>query len=156
MECIAKSPIRSSENKTCDLYLSNINGSNLNPYANHFCPTKSLNNIFTLNNFPKNINFVYANVQGYLETCHMDEFMNEISKTNNIHVCAIAETLRNRTNSNKSIELNGFKVFRSDRISRKNDKNKGGGVMLYVKNNFGCRILKRSFDDNCGIEGAEF
>lgn len=134
------------------------NQSNLNPIAQHFCPSKQFNNIHTMNNFPKNLNFVYGNTQGLLEGCHLDEFSNEISKTKNIHVCAISETwLRNRVNTNKSVEISGFKIYRSDRKFSERDRNKGGGVALYVKNNFGCRILMRSSDaSDLNIIGAEF
>lgn len=129
----------------------------LNPNVMPFCPSKKLNNILTANNFPKNLNFVYSNLQGMLEACHYDEFINEISKSNNIHICAITETwLRHGVNSNKSMNMNEFRIFRSDRKPRKNDRNKGGGVALFVKSNIGCKLLKRSFDDDNDIVGAEY
>lgn len=122
-----------------------------------FCPSSHFNNIYACNLFPRNINFVYSNLQGMLEGCHFEEFTNEVSRTRAIHVYALVETwLRRGINSNKSVGIRGFKVFRSDRVSRISDRNKGGGVALYVKDGLQCVILVRSQDDNCGIENAEF
>lgn len=129
----------------------------LDPVASIFCPSKRFNNIYTANKFPRNINFVYSNLQGMLEAGHFDEFINEISKTKHIHFCVVVETwLRRGVNSDKSIQIEGFKVFRSDRKLLKNDRNKGGGVAIYVKTNFKCSVIRKSYDDNSEITGAEY
>lgn len=129
----------------------------LNPLSSLFCPSRKLNNIYFGNSYPGNFNLVYANLQGMLENCHLDEFMNEVSKSNNIHSYAIVETwLRKGVNSNKSIEINGFKVLRSDRVGKKDDRNKGGGVALYIRNGVNSKILLRSSDNNYNIDNAEF
>lgn len=93
--------------------------------AEVFCPSKRRNNISTINNFPKNVNLIYSNLQGMLEGCHFDQFSNEINKVKNVHFGAVAETwLRNGVNTNKSIAIPGFKIVRSDRRSSTNDRNK--------------------------------
>lgn len=71
-------------NDTCN---SIVNESILNPLAKYFCPTNTMNDIFAVNHFPKNLNFVYANLHGLLEACHLCEFVNKISKTYNIISC---------------------------------------------------------------------
>lgn len=129
----------------------------LNPHANYFCPTKKYNNIHFGNNFPKNLNFIYTNLQGMLEACHFDEFKNEVCKSKNIHIYAICETwLRQGVHSNKTMEIDGFKLFRSDRLAKSNDNNKGGGVILYVKKGIGSKIIIRSSDNNHDIKNSEF
>lgn len=70
----------------------NTNSRELNALAVPFCQSSKLNGVLSANNFPKNLNLVYANLQGMLEACHFDEFVNEISKTKKIHICAIVET----------------------------------------------------------------
>lgn len=55
--------------------------SKLNPDGIIFCPPKRFNNITIANNYPKDLNFVYANLQGMLESCHFDEFTNELNRT---------------------------------------------------------------------------
>lgn len=98
--------------------ISNI--SSLSPMASPFCPTGSLKNVLIANRFPTNMNFIYSNLQGMLEACHFDEFLNEVNKTKNIHFYAVVETwLRNGINSNKSVNVVGYNVFRSDRKSKK-------------------------------------
>lgn len=98
--------------------ISNISG--LNPMASSFCPTGNLKNVLVANRFPTNMNFIYSNLQGMLEACHFDEFLNEVNKTKNIHFYAVVETwLRNGINSNKSVNVDGYNVFRSDRKSKK-------------------------------------
>lgn len=128
-----------------------------NTSAIPFCPSGKIRNVQIANIFPKNLNLVYANLQGMLEACHFDEFVNEISKTKNIHMCPIVETwLRHGVNTNKSVNMDGFKIFRSDRKTGKRDRNKGGGVALYVKTDFGCKIIKKSSDIGSEITGAEY
>lgn len=135
----------------------NNSNSELNASSMPFCPSGKIKNVQIANNFPKNVNLVYANLQGMLEACHLDEFVNEISKTKNIHLCAIVETwLRHGVNTNKSVNIDGFKIFRSDRKSSKRDRNKGGGVALYVKTDFVCKVVKKSSDIGCEIRGTEY
>lgn len=89
---------------------------NLNPTAEVFCPSKRSNNIASMNNFPRNVNLIYSNLQGMLEGCHLEEFRNEIVKTKGVHILAITESwLRNGVNTNKTINIPGFRVLRSDR-----------------------------------------
>lgn len=129
----------------------------LNPNASIFCPSKHTNNIETLNKFPRNINLVYSNLQGMLQGCHFDQFSNELGRNKNVQFIAITETwLRNGVNSNKSINIPSFKVLRSDRHSSGFDKNRGGGVALYVKQNIKTKVILRSFDGESKIENAEF
>lgn len=128
----------------------------MNTNAIIFCPSASKNNIRILNNYPKNINLIYANLQGMLEACHLDEFKIEIMKAKNLDFIAVCETwLRNRINSNKSVEIPGFKIYRSDRKASNKDKNKGGGVALYVKTGIKTKILTKSSNDN-SIEFADY
>lgn len=143
--------------KYVDLESRVVENHRLNVNANIFCPSKNNNSIIACNRFPKDLNVIYCNLQGMLEGCHFDELKNEISKTNNIHIIAITETwLRNRINANKTIEIAGFKVLRSDRRSSDSDANKGGGVMLYAKQSMRTKIIARSFDDKYNIAGVEF
>lgn len=100
---------------------------------------------------------MYSNLQGMLEANHFDEFSNKIYEMKNIHLCAISETwLRDKINTNKSININGFKIYRSDRIGKKGDHNKGGGVALYVRENIKCKIILKSSINNCGINHCDF
>lgn len=89
--------------------------------------------------------------------CHFDEFTNEIGKSKNIHFLAISETwLRNKINTNKSVEIPGYKILRSDRLFSKFDKNKGGGVALYVKIGIQSKILSKSSDECCTFKNIDF
>lgn len=135
------------------LYVSKLNLS-----AEIFCPTKNRNNISTINNFPININLIYSNLQGMFEGCHFDEFTNEIFKVlKNLHFIAISETwLRSGVNTNKSMTIPGFKVLRSDRRTSIGDRNKGGGVALFVKQNIKTKILMKSADNENNIENVEY
>lgn len=129
----------------------------LNPLANNFCPSNNQNSIRFSKKSNGCLNCVYSNLQGMLEACHIDEFANEVTKIKDVHVCAIAETwLRNKINTNKSVAINGFNIYRSDRIGKKGDHNKGGGVALYVRNNIKCKILLKSSSDNNEIKNAEY
>lgn len=61
-----------------------------------------MNDISSVNNFPRNVNVIYSNLQGMLEGCHFEEFRNELNKAKNVHFIAIVETwLRSGLNANK-------------------------------------------------------
>lgn len=59
------------------------------------------------------------------------------------------------TRQNK-YKINGFKVFRSDRLERKGDRNKEGGVALYVRENIKCKVIIKFSSNNCEINNCDF
>lgn len=129
----------------------------LNPSSAIFCPTSRVKCVSQFNEFPKNFNLVYANLQGMFEACHFDEFRNAISKSKHVSCMVIVETwLRHRVNQNKTCAIQGFKLFRSDRHSRSGDRNKGGGVAMYVADGLRVNTLERSFTNDHGILNTDF
>lgn len=113
----------------------NFFSSNLDASAPIFCPTSSVRCVTGFGDFPTNFNLIYSNLQGIFEACHFDEFKLEIAKSKHISCIVIVETwLRRGVNQNKTCDIPGFTLHRSDRHSRKNDRNKGGGVAVYVAN----------------------
>lgn len=142
-----------------DLNLNSLNNQSIsdgnrtfNPLANIFCPTSSVKCVSRFNDFPNNFNLVYANLQGMLEACHLDELKNAISKSKHVSCMVVVETwLRHRVNQNKTCAINGFNFFRSDRHSRKDDRNEGGGVAIYVADG-----MERSFINDHGILYVDF
>lgn len=131
--------------------------SSLNPIAPIFCPTSSVKCVSKFNQFPKCFNLVYANLQGMFEACHFDEFKLAISGSKHISCMVIVETwLRHGVNPNKTCSISGYKIYRSDRHSRNGDRNKGGGVAIYVADGLKVNILERSFRTNHEILYADF
>lgn len=125
---------------------SNVSSMNLqdilNPNSNTFCPSKNINKLNAFKNNQNFSNLIFTNLQGMLEGCHFEEFTNEINKSKNIDFIAICETwLRNKIHTNEIVEINGFKIHRSDRKTNGKDKNKGGGVALYVRNNIKTKCI---------------
>lgn len=140
---------------------SNFNSpsSQLSPNAKVFCPSVNFNSVECFNklNGKFNLNIVYSNLQGMLDANHLDEFKSEICKSTKIHLLICVETwLRNEIHNNSIINVPGYNIFRSDRISCDADRNRGGGVAIYVKNNLRVKVLERSFGNNHSIIGAEF
>lgn len=64
----------------------------LNPLVDNFCPNNKQSSIRFSKKLKGNLNCVYSNLQGMLEACHLDEFINEVLKSNEVHLCAITET----------------------------------------------------------------
>lgn len=129
----------------------------LNPSASIFCPTSKVKCVSRFNDFPKNFNLVYANLQGMFEACHFDEFKHAISKSKYISCMAVVETwLRHGVNQNKTCAIAGYKIFRSDRHSKKGDRNKGGGVAIYIADGLKANVLERSFKNNHDILNVDF
>lgn len=52
--------------------------------------------------------------------------------------------------------MNEFKIHRSDRKQNASDRNKGGGVALYVRIGIKTKIIIKSSENNHGILNAEF
>lgn len=48
------------------------------------------------------------------------------------------------------------KVIRADRKSKPRDRNKGGGVAMFVLKNLKTKVISNSFKDNAEIENVEF
>lgn len=67
-----------------------------------------------------------------------------------------SETFLRASNTNKSVEIDGYKLIRADRVGRKNDRNKGGGVAVYLKTNFKYKIILNSFQNNHGFKFLDF
>lgn len=131
--------------------------SNLDASAPIFCPTSSVRCVTGFGDFPTNFNLTYSNLQGISEACHFDEFKLEIAKSRHISCIVIVETwLRRGVNQNKTCDIPGYTLHRSDRHSRKNDRNKGGGVAVYVANGLKVNTVERSFLNDHGISGSEF
>lgn len=59
-----------------------------------------------------------------------------------LSLIGIVETWLKQSNTNKSVELNGYTIVRSDRSSR--TKKRGGGVALYVKKGLKFTVVARS------------
>lgn len=150
---------QSSENQSTNLHtisddmtLPKENACSLNPHASIFCPTANVKCVSRFNEFRKNLNLVYSNLQGMFEAGHFDEFKNAIAKSKHIDCIVIVESwLRRGVNQNKTCAIGGYNLFRSDRHARKNDHNKGGGVIVYVANGLKVKTIERSFNKRSGI-----
>lgn len=119
------------------------------------CANNKFNSLNSFNAFPNNFNFFHSNVQGLLEGVHFDQLKNLLFKCKNISSIAISETFLRKSNTNKSVHLEGFKIIRADRKGKKGDRNKGGGVAIYVQNNLKTKIILDSTAD-FGIKNVEF
>lgn len=69
-----------------------------------------------------------------------------------VDVVALQETWLNENIADSDVDIKGFSVFRTDR--KHSQKEKGGGVLLYVSNNF-CerktRVVKQLANDNLDL-----
>lgn len=130
-------------------------GRNLN-IVNAACDRQMMSALQSFNTFLSCFNFCHSNVQGLLEGAHFDQLNNLISKFNCLSLIAISETFLRASNTNKSVEIDGYKLIRADRVGRKNDRNKGGGVAVYLKTNFKYKIILNSFKNNHGFKFIDF
>lgn len=82
------------------------------------------------------VNFCHLNVSSIKPK--MDE-LRSVFRDTNAHVISFSETWLKSYNTNKSVEIEGYKLLRCDRRLRKS-----GGVAIYLKNNVKFRILASS------------
>lgn len=120
------------------------------------CARNNLNTINRFNAFKNNFNFCHANVQGLLCGSHYDELKSLVSRNDFVSLFAISESWLRSSNTNKSVNIDNFKVIRSDRKGKPGDRNKGGGVAIYLRKNFRHKILLNSNKDNLGVDNIEF
>lgn len=119
------------------------------------CP-KKVKSVNVLNQFKGGFSFVSVNVQGILDACHFDELKMLLNGNSNVNSIAIVETWLRSSNTNKSIDIPGYKIIRSDRKSKSGDRNKGGGVAIFVLKNLKTKVILNSSKDNAQIENVEF
>lgn len=82
----------------------------------------------------KFLKIIHFNAQGLLEGMHFEQICDVINKFK-LDIIAISETWLNQAISNKTMSINGYQVFRSDRnFNRSIIKKGGGGVCMYVRN----------------------
>lgn len=74
---------------------------------------------------------------------------NMYTNTYNFDIIALTETWLDETVIDSEIALPGYKFFRSDRDFQKTNKCRAGGLLLYVRDFYNCRILS---EHNAGVE----
>lgn len=90
-------------------------------------------------------NFVHLNARSLCPDVKLDEFKYTFSNVN-IHAIAVSETWFKTKDTMSRVNLHGYKLYRNDRHQRR-----GGGVAVYVKDNFKCRVLTKS-ERNAKVE----
>lgn len=89
-----------------------------------------------------NIIILNLNAQGLLEGNHFEQMCTYIND-NRIDIISVEETWLNTTVNNKSVDIEGYKICRSDRNLRRAKKKKGGGVCMYVRNDLKFNVVER-------------
>jgi hypothetical protein len=155
--CHLKSSNTRNSYNLIDVLAAN-NNSQFSNFKNYFSNNQCSKTVSLaiLNKFSNHFNFFHANVQGILEGAHLDQLKNLICNNDSLSLIAISETFLRHSNTNKSVEIENFKIIRSDRIGNKNDRNKGGGVAIYLHKNFKYKILLNSNKDNLNINFIDF
>lgn len=72
---------------------------------------------------------------------NIENYRNFISNSE-LNIFAVVETWLKPSNTNKSVELEGYSIVRSDRCDKK--KTRGGGVAFYVKKNLKYSVITKS------------
>lgn len=77
--------------------------------------------------------------------CNVENYR-ELIGNSNLSVLAIVETWLKPSHTNKSVELEGYTLTRSDRNSK--TKSRGGGVAFYLKKNVKFSVIAKSENDS--------
>lgn len=92
------------------------------------------------NSAPTGFSFIHVNIQSL--TPHLDELRCDLS-TKRPAAVFLSETWLNSAHDDGSLTVNGYKLFRNDRSSDR----RGGGVAIFLKNQYKARILSKSTKD---------
>lgn len=101
-----------------------------------------------LNFHEKNLNIIHVNSQGLLDSSHFNELQLHVARQKNIDVILISESWLRKSIPNKAVSLPNFKIYRCDRPKRKGDKDRGGGVVVYVANQYKSKIIASLIGSN--------
>lgn len=101
---------------------------------------KTFTMIRVLANITKGLKVTHINAQSL--HCKIDEFR-YVFENSNIDVICVSETWFRYNTTDNVYELQGYRLFRADRIKH------AGGVAIYVKNGIKCKVIKKS---ECGDE----
>ena len=82
------------------------------------------------------VKIVHLNIRSLKNKTHFIEITNFI-KLNNVDVLTLSETWLNTTTKNYEIAIEGYKLFRLDRLRKK-----GGGVCAYIRHNIKASVIK--------------
>ena len=69
--------------------------------------------------------------------------------TPKIEIITLSETLLTQTYPSKLCELNGYKIFRQDRIRSQNTKKRGGGLITYIQDDLADSAVELSKLSRC-------
>ena len=84
----------------------------------------------------KRISIIHLNAQSLKNRVHFPE-VKELAQAHDFDIFAVSETWFNTTVTNASIHIEGYNIYRLDRL-----KKSGGGVCAYVKSNLKTKVLK--------------
>lgn len=105
----------------------------------------------------KYVTLLNINVQGIRDATHFDHLILNVNKINPDFI-AIQETWLRSYHSNKSVEILNYNIFRCDRKCSKHDRDKGGGVAIYIKNSYKSKKISCLYSNSIGklLSGIEF
>lgn len=97
---------------------------------------KDKNNVLKSKFGADNFNIIHINPGSFKN--HLSEFTSIIANVNVSAVC-VSETWFDKKHNSKLVSIPGFTLIRNDRKNKR-----GGGVAIYLKNNFKFQIVKKS------------
>ncbi|KAE8741295.1 hypothetical protein FOCC_FOCC013183, partial [Frankliniella occidentalis] len=98
-------------------------------------------------NFRSYLKTVHVNAESLRCDSHIDEFLH-LFDGSMIDVIAVSESWYMAPHD--YVQLNGYNVFTADRTS-----DNGGGVAVYVKNNYSCRVLCHSISPTSRVKNPK-
>lgn len=97
--------------------------------------------------FSIELKIININAQGFIEGSHFEQILLLVEKKD-IDIISIVETWLSPALSNKLIEIEDYKIFRSVRNNKRAKKKKGGGVCCYVRKELKVLRCEKSFKSN--------
>lgn len=129
-----------------------------NSYNNLVCKNNYCDLIRKKSTFNRYLKVLSLNVQAIRDANHLDNLINIVSSTNPDIIC-IQETWLRTFNTSKSVEMPGYNLYRCDRKISLTDRNKGGGVGVYIKSAYKAKIISTIYSNEFqgkNINGIEF
>jgi exonuclease III len=148
-------------NLNCDNFSSiNNNDTVISTIDSHYvsnCASKSFNETSKPSIKHRYMRILSVNVQGIRDANHLDNLKINVINTRP-DIITTQETWLRSQHTNKSVEIDNYKIFRCDRKSSKTDRDKGGGVAVYVNNSYKSKKVACIYSNTIGkiIVGVEF
>ncbi|XP_035700622.1 uncharacterized protein LOC118433119 [Folsomia candida] len=98
----------------------------------------------TTKKLPRGVKIGHVNTRDFLSKTKKDD-VQQLILNNNFHIFGVTETWLTKEINNEELQLPGYEMTRQDRPGIKSHKQRGGGLLLYTREDYEVTLLPSPF-----------